>query len=344
MFFFVPPAPAITRRADNECLLCHVLWFDAFKTDQKTLMEKKDSAIVIAGSLGLATSEEMCVTCHDGYVVDSRGTVIKENPHHSLKKVPDRYKLPEIFRLDSNNEIYCGTCHTLHDFKGSAEVGSTPFLRMNNDRSQMCIACHDGKTRQQESNDAQRFEAAKKGLKFSPAQEIICQSCHSAHSERSVLSPINNSSLCLICHKEKKNVINSKHDLRLALPEARNIRQQPPSESGPCGACHTPHNAAGKNLWAKGIGPGNPASQLCLTCHAEKTGIKTKRVGQYSHPTDAKQKQTCQRNCHYFWRMQPDILPVKFSVLPVMKFINGIRTPRSTGATKTLKAMPPTVF
>ena len=79
--FLLPPcAQAITRRADKECLLCHVLWFDAFKTDQKTLIEKKESSIVIAGSLGLASTEEMCVTCHDGYIVDSRVKVVAGNP------------------------------------------------------------------------------------------------------------------------------------------------------------------------------------------------------------------------------------------------------------------------
>ena len=137
---------ALTRRSDKECLLCHVLWVDAFNTDQKTLVKQTDSAIVVAGSTGLVSSEAMCVTCHDGYVVDSRITMVTENPHHKLKKPPAEFKLPELLRLDRNNEIYCGTCHTLHDVKDSAEVGSTPFMRMKNESSQMCIACHGHKT------------------------------------------------------------------------------------------------------------------------------------------------------------------------------------------------------
>jgi predicted CXXCH cytochrome family protein len=290
-------AQAITRRADKECLLCHVLWFDVFKTDQKTLLEQKDSAIVIAGSKGLASSEAMCVTCHDGYVVDSRVTVVAKNPHHSLKEVPDRLDLPEIFRLDSNNQMYCGTCHTLHDFEDRAEVGSTPFMRMDNQRSQMCIACHQDKTNKQghsnhpvfkNSNKFPRLEAVKIGSKFGPSQEIICQTCHNAHGQRALVSPFNNSTLCLICHQNNKSMINAKHDLRTTRPDLKNIKQQLPSESGPCGACHIPHQGVGKRLWARRLAPGNQASQMCISCHGEETASKIKRIGKHSHPINVK--------------------------------------------------------
>ncbi|MDP2643604.1 MAG: hypothetical protein Q8P24_01555, partial [Desulfobacterales bacterium] len=90
---------AITNQRAKECLLCHVLWFNPFKTEQKTLVEKKDSSIVIAGSMGLASSKEMCMTCHDGYVVDSRNNLVQGNPHFMLKKPPDGFKIPENFRL-----------------------------------------------------------------------------------------------------------------------------------------------------------------------------------------------------------------------------------------------------
>ncbi len=297
LFLFPASAQPITRRADKECLLCHVLWFDAFRTQQQTLIGKRDSAIVIAGSVGLASSEEMCVTCHDGYVVDSRVKTVRGNPHYALKKVPDGLKLPEIFRLDSNNEMYCGTCHTLHDIQDRAEVGSTPFMRMENGQSQMCIACHDGKTRRQgyvnhpllkKANNISRLEAINKGAKFGPDQIIICQSCHSAHGEGALVSPSNSSTLCLICHQNKKSLINGKHDLRLTLPDEKNIKQQRPAESGPCSGCHIPHSGAGKNLWAKRRNPKDTASQMCLICHSEESGSKTRRIGTHSHPTNAK--------------------------------------------------------
>jgi len=295
IFFQASPSLAITKRSSKECLLCHVLWFDVFQTDKKTLLKQKDSSIVIAGSIGLASSREMCESCHDGYLVDSRVKIVNGNPHHQLKKPPDWLQLPKGFRLDMNNEIYCGTCHTLHDLRGGEAVGSTPFLRLDNERSQMCMACHVDKTNRKgianhpvlkKVKDISILERLPQKLKFGPHQEIICQSCHNAHGKKALLAPSNNSTLCLICHQIKKTLVGSKHDLRLTLPEAVNIKQQNSSQSGPCGACHIPHNAGNRRLWAKKLAPGNLSKQMCLSCHGEKSGYPTKHIGEYSHPMD----------------------------------------------------------
>ncbi len=293
--FQLGSADAITRRPSRECLLCHVLWFDDFKTDAQTLLQEKESPIVIAGAVGLASSRKMCDSCHDGYVFDSRVKVIEGNPHHMLKKPPDGFKLPEDFRLDSNNEMYCGTCHTLHDISGGETVGSTPFLRRANERSEMCMACHTGKTEQQGStnhpvlrkvNYVSSFEGDQRGAQFGPEGEIICQSCHNSHGRRALAAPLSNSTLCLSCHPKEKHLIATKHDLRTTLPEATNIKQKRAVDSGPCGACHVPHNGIGKRLWARRLEPGNLATQMCLSCHGEKSGYQTKRLGNFSHPTN----------------------------------------------------------
>jgi predicted CXXCH cytochrome family protein len=81
-------------------------------------------------------------------------------------------------------------------------------------------------------------------------------------------------------------MINGKHDMRLTLPDVKNIKQQRPSESGPCGACHIPHNAGGQKLWARPLNPGMRVSQMCLTCHSREIGFKTKHIGKHSHPVD----------------------------------------------------------
>ena len=290
-------AQALTRRSDKECLLCHVLWFDAFNTDQKTLLQQTDSAIVVAGSTGLVSSEAMCVTCHDGYVVDSRITIVTENPHHKLKKPPAALKLPEILRLDRNNEIYCGTCHTLHDVRDSAEVGSTPFMRMKNESSQMCIACHGDKTDKpgvvnhpvlKKSKTIDYRQAAERGAQFGPDRELICQSCHLAHGQKALISSSNDSNLCIICHQNQKSLVKSKHDLRSTLPDAKNIRKQRPAESGPCGSCHLPHKGGGQKLWARPLKSGAAATQMCLSCHDPAAGFDIKRIGNHSHPVDVK--------------------------------------------------------
>ncbi len=293
------PAQALTRRADKECLLCHVSWFDAVQTHQATLVPETASPIVVAGSTGLVSTESMCITCHDGYVVDSRLTVEADNPHHLLKKVPENLKLPDILRLDSDNEIYCGTCHTLHDFKDSAQVGSTAFMRMDNDKSQLCVACHGNRTGRKEGAShpvlrvvkaQSRIKAAELGAKFSPAGEMICQSCHQAHGKRALTASTAKSALCLTCHQEQAGLLNSRHDMRAQFPNLKNIRHQTPVKSGPCGVCHVPHHAAGNKIWARPLTGDPPAKQMCLTCHGENGELQAKRLGQYNHPVNVRPK------------------------------------------------------
>jgi len=120
---------------------------------------------------------------------------------------------------------------------------------------------------------------------------IICQSCHKVHGAKGdKITIVDNASsrLCVICHEKQKSLINTKHDMRLLLPDIKNIKQQRVSQSGPCGACHTPHNAANKRLWARQLGSGDLATQMCLSCHGEKSGFDTKHIGNISHPVNDK--------------------------------------------------------
>jgi predicted CXXCH cytochrome family protein len=376
-------AEAITRRPAKECRLCHVLWFDALQTDNKNLLPSAESPVVIDGSTGLASTQRMCDSCHDGYIVDSRVRIISENPHHQLKKPPDWLQLPDGFRLDINNEIYCGTCHTLHDISGGETVGSTPFLRMENEQSQMCIVCHTGKTEDKDKKNHPVLkplkelpfrEIADQDIKLGPQQKIVCQTCHKPHGVNAMAGTLANSDLCRTCHRQgigkyshpvnidlpagtkaagrlplfntasgkakagrvqcftchdphggppdigketsqpgsneahsnpfllrkppaticgqchqnKYSLIDSKHDLRKTLPEATNINQKRPADSGPCGGCHVPHKAAGKKLWARSIESQSFGAQACLACHDPLNVYAIPTVVDKSHPINVK--------------------------------------------------------
>jgi len=89
-----------------------------------------------------------------------------------------------------------------------------------------------------------------------------------------------------MCHEKQKSLINTKHDMSLLLPDITNIKQQKVSQSGPCGACHIPHNGATKRLWARQLRSGDLATQMCLSCHGEKSGYDTKHIGNISHPVN----------------------------------------------------------
>ncbi len=60
-------------------------------------------------------------------------------------------KLPSVVKTEnpslrfygtSKNRLECTTCHDAHDWGNDATPSKQPFLRMNNDNSAMCLACH----------------------------------------------------------------------------------------------------------------------------------------------------------------------------------------------------------
>lgn len=300
--FFLPcSAEALDKRSSKkECCLCHVLWAEAFVTHDETLVGPRESTIIVAGSIGLSSSREMCTSCHDGYVADSRAMVQSGNKHQLLGKVPDWLKLPEPFRLDRNNEFYCGTCHGFHDVMAEGAIGQTPFVRMDNDRSQMCTACHVDKTEKPANTNHPVLkkpekppfeEAHRHDSKLGPEGEIICQSCHATHAENGLIAPIDNSSLCFFCHSDKENSgpflernrplhpVHVRPSPEMAGDVKSFISARPPNRLGKegeveCLSCHSMHRG---ELPSMLVGKGG--EDFCGSCHREQA----KKVSQTKH-------------------------------------------------------------
>lgn len=295
---FAASAFALEMASKRDCVMCHIEWMEDFRTDKETLVEWQPGNVLMKDTQGVVSSEEICYSCHDGYVQDSRDVVWKYNRHKVFVKPSKNVTIPPNLPLSVKDEIYCGTCHSAHG-KGAAphgEIGRTAVYREVNIDSSLCEQCHRNEASYKHSNGHPVHTAALElpdtlfsfgARRASTKNEVICQSCHKVHGARGdkiLIVSNNNSELCAICHEKQKALISTKHDLRLTLPEEKNIKQQALSESGPCSACHTPHNASGKKLWARHLSEGNPATQMCLTCHGEDTSYKIKRVGTYSHP------------------------------------------------------------
>jgi predicted CXXCH cytochrome family protein len=96
--------------------------------------------------------------------------------------------------------------------------------------------------------------------------------------------------ICSECHHDKFYIANSKHDLSRVAPEARNIRNQTPFQSGACGTCHMVHNAQQPFLWARPqpAGNGGGIDGLCIDCHKDKGLAGKKVIKDYSHPINLK--------------------------------------------------------
>ena len=293
--------PAAEMSSKRECAICHIMWLNDFRTNKRTLIEWQPDNVLMKDTQGVVSSEEICYSCHDGYVLDSRSTVWKHNNHKTFVKPSNRVTIPSKLPLSNKGEIYCGTCHSPHGAGAAPDAnssGATSFFREKNIDSSLCVMCHSNEADYTRTNSHPLkaatfklpdtlFESGSKPA--SVENKIICQTCHKVHGAKGKnIAIVDNKSsrLCFMCHDKQKDLIGTKHDLRASLPDEKNFKQQKVSESGPCGACHTPHNATSKMLWARRLRPGNIASQMCLTCHGEKMGYNIKRIGNYSHPVD----------------------------------------------------------
>lgn len=288
---------------NRECATCHIMWLLAFKRQDVTALIPFDPLPRTAsGKEDVVATERMCISCHDGFVLDSRWLwKNRENSHPVGQKPSPLTVIPtsegkEIFPLNEDGNVYCGTCHSAHGIDWS-EQETTIFLRMENFDSKMCIACHfEHSTGIDDGNHPinqvlEKIPASLKGVgaKFSDSNQVICQSCHRVHgAPGDNLTVLDNreSALCVSCHESKGNVMVNKHNLAVTSPQSRNLNNHFPAETGPCSACHLPHNARGPRLWARSVGVSNGdfLSSACLGCHNDRGSAENKPVGTHSHP------------------------------------------------------------
>ena len=385
LLFFMFEAQAAMRSpsANRECAACHIMWLTEFKRqDVETLIPYNPKPVMNSGKQDVASSEPICFSCHDGFVLDSRFLWEENKYAHPVGQKPSKkIKIPivegkNLFPLNDEGRMYCGTCHSAHGVDWEQKKTAV-FMRVANENGQLCMACHKDKINGPKTGFHPLKRKIQKLLKKAPQHlmdagarfahdgEIICQSCHKPHAaaEKKLLlvkndesqlcgechisryaknrdhagklgtHPVNikpqnvkvpedmlklggrlgsggevicqtchrphnalpntsllvkenvKDSLCQGCHKDKRKVSGSKHDMRLAAEKSQNIRKQVAGESGPCSACHVPHKGTGPKMWAR---PRNlsqdPMASLCLSCH-KKEGLAEKHtVGKYSHP------------------------------------------------------------
>ena len=288
----------------RECATCHIMWIKDFKRkDIKTLIPHEPRPVEVTGKQDVVSTERMCFSCHDGFVLDSRNTWKKGSHGHPVGVKPSsKMKIPTsgkkiIFPLNDDGKVYCGTCHTAHGVKWS-DKESPVFMRVKNVDSSLCLACHlDKSTGPAEGNhpvfeklDGSLPEKLKiKGAQTGDKNTVICQTCHVAHgasgSKSHLVMKSGQDSLCATCHQDKKSVAGSKHDLRKSHPDAKNIKGHTAKESGVCSTCHVPHGGNGPALWAGKHKPGVDVTAVaCLSCHS-KDGIGEKKaLTKHNHP------------------------------------------------------------
>jgi predicted CXXCH cytochrome family protein len=265
---------------NQECTVCHINWHPENQKAQKYIVSSNTN-VIIDGKPSLVADRRMCLSCHDGYVMDSREIFFSDNHQHFDEKHMDVLGFP----LTETGDIYCGTCHTLHAIKGDKAVGPAPFIREAVSNSKLCIACHTG---QQNivGNHPYGISLADKKFKLPPKahlenETLECLTCHQMHGPEPTLLSQNGdySELCTTCHAEKKNIYNSPHDLR-KMPDL--------SPNNACAVCHLPHGGKGKYLWAMGKSDKKEQNEYCLDCHNANGLAAEKSFVHKGHPVTGK--------------------------------------------------------
>lgn len=103
---------ARSMSANRECSTCHIMWLNEFKLKNKTTLIPYDPRPVVkTGKQDVASTEDMCFSCHDGFVLDSRFMWQNGKYSHPVGDKPSaEIKIPlvegkQIFPL--NDEARC---------------------------------------------------------------------------------------------------------------------------------------------------------------------------------------------------------------------------------------------
>ncbi|MEJ2701217.1 MAG: cytochrome c3 family protein [Sedimentisphaerales bacterium] len=282
--------PALSREvmpnSSRECAICHIRWVEAF---DRTRSQADRMEEVLERQAG---SGDMCLSCHDGSVVDSRFKIWSTRHHTTDSIPPATVKIPtDVFPLDAQGRMTCATCHTAHAVPESSDLRTVIFLRKPNVDSSLCLSCHAEHAQKNDFqhplgdvNDPIPQEILDAGGKTSKdGRTIICQTCHEPHGARNawmlVLPP---SKLCIACHDDKSPETNPPagapiHHIGRVYPgfdppESLLGEKATFGANGElsCLSCHRLHDASGaKPLLIRN----NEDSSLCIECHQKERSV-----------------------------------------------------------------------
>jgi predicted CXXCH cytochrome family protein len=294
--------------ANRECASCHIMWLTEFKRKDVTpLIAYDPKPVMKSGKQDVASSEPVCFSCHDGFVLESR-FLWEQNKHaHPVGQKPsDKINIPivdgkNIFPLNDDGRMYCGTCHSAHGVDWEQKKTAV-FMRVANEDGQLCMACHTDKVKGPDHGSHPLKRKIQKlldkppqhlmdaGARFANDGEVICQSCHTPHAapEKKILLVKNDESqLCGECHVNR--YAKSRAEAGMMGTHPVNIKPQNvkvPKEllthgsklgaNGEviCQSCHRPHDAVPNTslLVVK-----NKKDSLCQSCHkTQKTVLNSK--------------------------------------------------------------------
>lgn len=298
----VRPAYAVKAQvlsSKRECANCHISWMDDFKIEGiKIFVDRSARGVVlIQGRQGVVSSEEICYTCHDGGVMDSRALPWTEGGHPVYVKPSKDVTIPKSFPLDKYGRIYCGTCHSAHGVdwgksRQEKKLKRTVFLRFENPNSFLCMQCHKNKVRGGRGEKGHNHPVNVTSIKLPDEikklggkvgfrkDQVICESCHKVHGAKGgyklLIKSVKNAELCGVCHYDrfthsmKEASVKRTHPVNVKPITAnisRNIKKLGAKVGTKgevtCLSCHKPHNNPNEHLLVKT----NKGNAICFECH-----------------------------------------------------------------------------
>jgi len=274
------------------CTICHIEWLPALADNASTpimsLPEHGPDHPVVSQS-------DMCYSCHDGSVVDSRRRVWREHGHRTGIVPPAGMTVPKALPL-VDGKIACRTCHSAHaGGQQNQSLADVVFVRVERGAGELCISCHGDKAMGPAAGAHPvggmpwpvPEELIKEGAKVGTnPRELTCYVCHMPHGSQEhhlLVMGTESSQLCLTCHAKLRPGL-----WRPDLP--REHPQNPPLQTPAqkeairdmgtsvgaddtliCLSCHKIHHGVSdRYLLADTL----QDSRLCIRCHPERAEMK----------------------------------------------------------------------
>ncbi|MBX3395651.1 MAG: cytochrome c3 family protein [Phycisphaerae bacterium] len=277
-------------REARGCTVCHMEWMSPLKDGQSTpIVDPPPST----PELPHVSRSEVCISCHDGSIADSRRRVWLEHGHQTGIAPPDYMKVPSELPL-ADGKIMCRTCHSAHtggNFTG--DLSTSVFLRVENAASQLCMGCHEDHTRGVGFGThptggmpwpvPDALIAA--GAKAAPnSREITCQVCHTPHgssTDHLLVMGVTSNELCVTCHgMMRPGMFREGGHAEHPLSPVVNAQQKAAiermgtrigdGEKLICLSCHKLHHGKGERFM---LAADLHNSEMCINCHSEKVSL-----------------------------------------------------------------------
>lgn len=300
--------PEVAEQFD--CASCHTERLREFRRrGAVSLVEHKPRPKLDTGTQDAASAPDMCLSCHDGFVKDSRSIWKQGHQGHPIGMLPSsRIERPvagnePVFPMNDDGRMYCGTCHSPHNHS-SAKSTAPPFMRVDLNNGGLCLSCHSDKNGVADSDHASPSSLRRPAPDYTGRG--VCTRCHVAHDAQGPVmwarEPGSGKSvadaLCHSCHEgdvtyyDHPQVIEAWSDELRSGHVADKGAPMPVFDSNGsrqligiigCPTCHDAHRQRAGGLPAERPGfflrRAQSAQLLCSDCH----GPSSLRRYQYFH-------------------------------------------------------------